>query len=948
MDVFNPLWTCYHLFQDSAGYIWSSGPAGLVKFDGTRGKSYANVSQGISEMGHIKGIEDEKGRLWFVSLNGMLSFYENGSFQVFDGNDSIKELLERNKCVSLQVDKQDVLHLGAHAKGYFQYHLDVGLVPIVTEKSHSRGVYVGKIGKEPFVFSILDADDNKNPIPIFRLDDKDGLSVERIGVLPMDEDVMLHQGSFDIRYTERSNKDLLLSIRNYLFEISKDTVYTHQTPVQMTGLLEDAYGGLWLSNAKEQGVHYLPDGNLESKNRYRLFPDIHVHSLAVDRNAGVWLGTRKSGLFHAAYPFFDVYEFPSSYSDLSKVFELEDALFFTGRETGAFQAFDGEQLYAFKFDEAPDFMRPIVYDRQHKTLFLGCDDEIYILKKNGLQKLRHPDFDFVMKKHQLKQMDASLWASTRRKMMLIEDGKVVYETPYLSTLSRDFCFFQDTLYVGSEEGLWKLDKEKWIDMSDVHPGLSGRCEHLRVFNNTLWVFNFQKGCFLYKDGKVEEFKDPFGYPFRATGNTILFNGTMITTSTADCIIDVSPNERNTGYTSRAIPGAYHSNFVMVSEMGELNGKVVMLSGDRLYVYDRERLIKTPTVGIDLQKIQINGLSVESKASYVLPSDSNNLAIYFTAINLHGRGLWHYNYRIQPDQLWSQTSEGKAGLNILPPGDYNFEVFAVNLHHQKSPTLTIPITILPPFYETWWFKALCVLVLGLFIWLWFKWRIGQVRKRGALLEKLYSSQHQALAARMNPHFIFNSLSAIHQFTLENNKDEAAEYMSEYAQLMRLVMENAGQMLVDLHSELEAIHIYLRLEGLRSQNRIEYEVQIADNLDPTDAFIPALLIWPYLENAIWHGLMPKKEGKAQLILRFKPKGKGMCIEIEDTGIGRQEASSIGTGNHPGFESVGMSITESRIELIRKIYKVKIQVQTFDLQNEDKSAAGTLVVLDVPSFQ
>ena len=945
--IYNPIWTCYHLFQDSAGFIWSSGPAGLVRFDGHRSKSHANISQGISEMGHIKGIEDEKGRLWFISLNGMLSYYENGSFQVFEGHDSIKMLLSRNKCVSLQVDSQDVLHLGTHGNGYFQYQQEEGLVPIMTEKSHSRGVYVGKLGKVPFVFSILDSEEDQLPISIFRFKDDNGLIVKKIGEMPLVDDLLEHQGHFDIRYTERANGDLLMSVRSFLFEVKEDRVLAHKTSVQMTGLLEDAYGGIWLSNANEKGVHYIPDGDLRSENRHVLLPDVHVHSLTVDKNAGVWLGTRNSGLYHAAYPYCDVYDLPTSYSDVSKVFELDSAFFFSSKEKGVFHAFDGEQMYSFRLNGANDFIKSIVHDERGKRLLMGCDDEVFVFENNNFRRFQHPDFDFVMTVNQLKVIDSSIWVSTRRRLLLMENDSVVYQTPYVPALTRDFCFFQDTLYVGTEEGLWKLDGDRWVDMSDLHDGITGRCEHLRVYNHALWVFNFQKGCFLYKNNKVEEVLDPYGYPLRATGNTIPLNESMLTTSTASCLIEITPNADSGGYTSTAIPGAHHSSYLMVSQMKILDDKVVLLSGSSLYTYDRERILKLPKVGISLENFSANGRYYKAKTAYVLPNDSNNISISFAALNFHGRGLWHYKYRIQPDQAWSQTLEGRAGLNILPPGQYNFEVFAVNLHHQKSPTLTIPISILPPFYETWWFKVLCVLIVGLVIWLWFRWRIGQVRKQGVLLEELYSSQHQALAARMNPHFIFNSLSAIHQFTLENNKDEAAEYMSEYAQLMRLVMENAGQVLVDVQSELEAIYIYLSLERLRSQNRIEYEVQIEKGFDPTEAFIPALLIWPYLENAIWHGLMPKMEGEVLLQLRFKSLGKGTRIEIEDSGIGREKAATLATGNHPGFESVGMSITQSRVDLIQKLYKVKIKIQTFDLEDTLGNASGTRVVLDIPMF-
>lgn len=949
--MFHPIWTSYDLLQDTAGFIWSSGPEGLMRFDGSRTKVHSLISQGLAEMGHIKGMQDAKGRLWFLSYAGMLSCYENGSFHVFEGSDSIKHLISRNKCASFHYDSLDVLHLGVKGTGYYQYHPQGNLVSVVTQETHGNGVYVGRKGGKPFVFSVLSSSDTLNPLPIYRFEEtKGGLEFQLVGHFPSTADILYMQARLDIRASSRANGNVLFTANNFLFEVQQDTVLIHNTGVQMTGILEDDHGGLWLSNAAKGGVLYFPEGKYDLTNVQELLPHVHVHSIAKDRYQGVWLGTDGDGLYHAAFPYMEVLDFPESYSNINTIFDLEDPVFYNGKEDNIFHAYDGKQAYTYRIERANGVVTSMYYDQAAKRLYVCAYDSLMVFTPQSIRSIAHPSFRFVLRRGHIKKRDSSLWIASGRSIMKWQNDTLVEALNQAPDEIRDFCWYQNELHIATPEGVFRYTKDTWLNLGETYEGLLGRCDHLRVYNDALWVFSFQKGCFVLSGDTIQELPGLLDYSVRAIGSSVLKDGSLLITGIARCIIKIVPDSSSAiGYQCTYIPSAHYEDPIVVAEMDAVGEQLVIESKGRLFLYYEDRLQKVPQIDLVLQEASFNGRKYARKTAYTVPHDSNNISISFKGLAFYGKGLKGYSYRIHAEQPWTATVEDKADFSLLPPGEYLFEVFAVNSHLQVSPTKSIRITVKPPFYATWWFQLLVVLGISFTIWWLFKWRIGQVRQRGHLIEELHSSQHQALAARMNPHFIFNSLSAIHQYTLSNNKEEAAEYMSEYAQLMRLVMDNAGRALVELQSELEAMNIYLGLEQLRSKGKIKCEVHIDSKLDTGETLIPALLIWPYLENAIWHGLMPKKEEPALLIIRFQTSSSsGVCVEIEDNGIGRSQAAAMGTGNHPGFKSEGMNMTQERLDLIGKIYKVKIAVSIIDLQDHQGKASGTLVRLDIPSFE
>jgi LytS/YehU family sensor histidine kinase len=200
---------------------------------------------------------------------------------------------------------------------------------------------------------------------------------------------------------------------------------------------------------------------------------------------------------------------------------------------------------------------------------------------------------------------------------------------------------------------------------------------------------------------------------------------------------------------------------------------------------------------------------------------------------------------------------------------------------------------------------------------------------------------ALRLQMNPHFIFNSLNSINSFILQNQPEQASDYLNKFSRLIRQISENMKTEWVSLKNELEALQIYLELEQLRSDNKFEIEIDICDNLNHDIVYVPPLLLLPYIENAIRHGLINKKHGKSIVRISCAEKNDYFIMRIEDNGIGRVAAAQI---QAPVYKSHGIKITEERLQIVNEIYNADAKIEIEDLYNNNKTAAGTRVTFTI----
>ena len=216
---------------------------------------------------------------------------------------------------------------------------------------------------------------------------------------------------------------------------------------------------------------------------------------------------------------------------------------------------------------------------------------------------------------------------------------------------------------------------------------------------------------------------------------------------------------------------------------------------------------------------------------------------------------------------------------------------------------------------------------------------------AFEQKIAETEMAALRAQMNPHFIFNCLNSIKLYTLENDSQTASEYLTIFSQLIRLVLENSRSEKVTLQKELETLRLYIELEAMRFKDKVKYQINVAPEIDQQYIDIPPLLLQPYVENAIWHGLMHKKNGGNIRVDVSLLTEHCLQIEITDDGIGRELAAEYKSKSATRQKSFGLKMTSERIDIINQVYKINADVQISDMKDGMNNSMGTKVIIKIP---
>ena len=226
----------------------------------------------------------------------------------------------------------------------------------------------------------------------------------------------------------------------------------------------------------------------------------------------------------------------------------------------------------------------------------------------------------------------------------------------------------------------------------------------------------------------------------------------------------------------------------------------------------------------------------------------------------------------------------------------------------------------------------------------------LRERQIVVEKMaveqqaISNELRALRSQMNPHFIFNSLNSIKSFTLNNDAESANFYLTKFSKLIRQVLDNSRNEKIPLKNEIETLTLYMDMEKLRVGDKFDYEINVNEDAEIEFIEIPPMLIQPYIENAIWHGLMPK-ETKGKVKINILQEEKYLKISIEDNGIGREKAAKLQSMEGNTHKSFGMKITNERLDILKQLNNIDAKVLIEDLKDNDGNASGTKVILAIP---
>ena len=911
--------TINHLFQDRKGYIWISTVQGLNRYDKSNhvykhfNFNFANIDS-IRTNWINKVMQDSEGMLWIATRFGLFRFNDSTQFftPFFHSQDDLSSLssnaindVYEDSEGRIWIATQDGLNLFlGEQEGFKRYYHDPNdpnslsnnTVKVIYEDS--QGIFwVGThnklniFEKEKETFTHYHHSGNSSSI-----------SSDDINCIFEDD-----MGSVWIGTYKGVNMVHLGLSKFTLYQRNPDDPHSLSDNV-IHNIFKDENGLVWLATGKgvnildrESGrytrLHYMIDSHTD-------LADVRIRSIHKDRRRNVWIATDSYGLFkynpstgeydhYTASPYRE-----NTLNDNNLLWVMEDHFGYiwvgSGRGVNAFHP-DTMQIRSWSHDPRdPGSISNnrvwIIYEDKKDNLWFGTN--------NGLNKYDREADAFVS---YLSDPDNPYSISSNAVFGIYEDSQGNF---WVSTMGGGLNHF-DPL----REEFLHLDEENGLPNDVVYITLEDK-------NGNLW---------LTTNWGMSKF-DP------KTGEFINF----------DINDGLQGNEFNGGAWYHAEDGeiffggmdGFNSFYPEEIGINEIPPRIVITSFKKLNESVKREFCDGDTIRLNY--------------------DDNFFSIEFSALDFTNPAKNKYAYMLENyDEDWisRDADRRRAEYTRVSPGSYVFRVIGSNndgIWNEEGATLHI--IILPPWWDTLIFRLIFGALIFALLWSFIYWRIRmikrkhEVEKRVLAIEKeLFDVQQKALQLQMNPHFIFNSLNAIQSFVIGNDIDKAIHYLSKFSQLMRLILTNSRETTIPIRDELKAVEHYMDIERLRFDDKFDYSIKVDRHIDDEFMEIPPMVIQPFIENAILHGLVHSPE-HGHIMLELKLIDRFVYCIIEDNGVGREKAAAIRDASGIRRESRGMLITKERLEILNKQNEEKFAIKVTDLHDKKGKPSGTRVEINI----
>lgn len=546
------------------------------------------------------------------------------------------------------------------------------------------------------------------------------------------------------------------------------------------------------------------------------------------------------------------------------------------------------------------------------------------------------------------------WNKEKNKFVSYADEQLKKTAPVLNMLIDT----EQRCWVSTEEGFKQFDLDKriytgvWLPDKNNPLSISGKStQGIEVLNDsTLLIGTIYSGISLFntRAKTFTHFAATDGLPSQTIYAIKKDAAGFIWFTTDYGLYKFSPAEKKIIPYSIE-PGVTSSSFVSNKFYPLLNGQwltfttteVVSFSPLKKDFPDKLQL-KTEITGFKIfdNPVYIGSLVNEGKPVR-LSYKENFFTIEFAALNFSGPLQTNYSYRLNgTDKDWVNMGTKRfASYTDLQPGEYTFDVKA-EIGSKSGETTSFKIIITPPFWKTIWFKSVCFFALAAGVYFFAKWRINSIYNEGKrkmqFTKQMAEMEMKALRSQMNPHFIFNCINSIDALIQSNDKYHATVYLNKFAKLLRNILDSNKHNTVPFSRDIDTLKLYIELEELRHENKFKPVLKIDEELLSGDYKVPPLIIQPFVENAILHGLKNKDGNNGLLIIGIKKSGDSIQYSIYDNGIGRDAAGKLMQNKESHY---GMQISYDRIKLFNKETIPAVEIK--DLYNNGV-AAGTEVTV------
>lgn len=950
--------------EDNDGYMWFATDNGLSRFDGYTFKNYGQ-KEGLKNNVVLLMDKDAAGTIWLATLSGNIYQILGDSIVPYVYNDVIAAYFEGRNLIDFLIDSSQTVHVSI---------FDIGILSIdkygkdkLTRPSDSLGrpfIYEtpkrlmrGDINVAPsFEKVVYDQYSSKGIIPTIQWINKSSFNLK--GEIPVirTSNSGFHLFEFFEDYLSLTISDLLFEIKNdrLLLLRKLNNVYNNKALLELSDkqiLLGVQTGGgvevfkniaAFRDNWKET---YLQNNSIS-----------HIYQDAKD---GLWFTSIENGVFYCPqwdYKIFDESIGLPNANITSIAFRNEQEIYL-GLRTGVVYLYN---LMTHQLELLPDLpYKSVIYDLHYEasnnTLFAANGVLNYFDNKAWKQFFYPNPFSsssisgLPAKQISISSNQKSIWSGGHRGFNKI--GMSAKQISFVSineNITQRTFFAKETqneqLWLGVVNGFYAYKNGQLLQPQPWHPAMETRAEDMvEMPDSTLIIATKGAGILIWKDSFFQQLTTDDGLLSDLIENLHLDKQQRLWVGTLNGLnrISFSENQSSSWPKSLKVERFTVQNGLPSNEINQVKsykGQVWVATTKGLVQWT-EPTQNTTTIPPILTELTVNNQPVKFVNNQVFSHDQNNLVFHFLTINYKMNGKIPYRYRLNQEE-WTQTQNTNLNFLRLSPDDYSLEIQSQNESGRWSKSLSIPFSIQAPWWSQWWFYGLSALAISLMFWSVYRYRMSNLKHELSLQQQISDLEKSALQAQMNPHFIFNTLNSIQSYILQNQPTKAVTYLSRFAKLVRHSLDASIHGKVTLEDEVAMLDNYLALEQERFNHRFAYSITISEEIADEFMEIPSMLIQPFVENAVLHGMAGKKaDGKIDLVFDKIDEG-GILVKVKDNGGGFRNNGK--PAKIPRHKSAGISITQKRLELLNKRTDNVLKIEPIKAPNG--SIIGTVVSIFV----
>ncbi|WMI64310.1 histidine kinase [Aestuariibaculum sp. YM273] len=926
----------YNILEDSKKFIWLAADNGLYRYDG---KSYQHFTNSEQRGNAVFGVfEDHLGRVWCNNISGQF-FYVSGN-TMYHFIDLSKEL--KGQITEFLVTNSELIIITRHNI------LSVNLKSKMLKKALNKKVEIGNLSKNKtgYIYTeddkIVKADfqfKNKKSISVGVFsNDKAQLGISRkINVIEKDSLVLYFFSQFKknkfYKIDAVTGKDYQITLPDQLVSRTILNVFFKADQIWFS---TDC--GLYVCQLKEDKLRLI----------HTLFSSIYITKVIKDSFNNFWIITKGDGIY--IYPNINVLEYDllDASKNLSQIEKINDSTLLFGTSKGHFGSLNINNGQVKIIDKSSAYRVSKIFKKQQSdTIIVSKEDktQIYNLSNKTLTTINNK----LNGAKGIAYGNAKYSVSTYRSLEFFNQAfnkvdVIMSQRSYGNHFSRS----NNAFYNASVDGLFYIDttndtKEIKANKTSIYVKTITETE-----DGNIWVSTFKNGVYCVKNDSViaHVTKEKGLFSNRITQIKGDKNSLWIATEKGIQFYDFSFKTFKNLTVREDIPS------YRITDIETIGNHVFFASTQGLFSINKTTSFKTNvTPKIYFTNVQVNSKNQKLLSQYQLAHNENSVKIVFNVNGFKSNENTKYNYRLLgQSKNWYTTDDyvNSVVYNSLPSGNYTFEV---KLANNKGNVKTINFAIAKPFWNTWWFYTFIALIITGLLYALYIIKINKLKRRqNAQLQneminrQLVLSQLENLRSQMNPHFIFNALNSIQEYIVLNEKDLASSFLIKFSRLIRIYLDHSRQDEVSLSQEINALKIYLELEKNRFEDALNYAITISENLNANKIKVPSLFIQPYVENALKHGLLHKKDNrKLEIIFKLNDaKTKCLCI-IKDNGIGVEASMRLNQNRNPQHRSFATSANQKRVKLINHNRTNKIEV-IINSSSYTKDS-GTIIIISIP---